>query len=59
MVDTNEGARGKDICAFKFGLECEETIKEEINGIKVSIKRKEEVMCKLRKLAESRFITGL
>ena len=32
---------------------------EEINGIKVSIKRKEEVMCKLRKLAESRFITGL
>ncbi len=27
--DTNEGARGKDICAFKFGLECEETIKEE------------------------------
>ena len=25
---------------------------EEINGIKVSIKRKEEVMCKLRKLAE-------
>ena len=29
MVDTNEGARGKDICAFKFGLECEETIKEE------------------------------
>ena len=28
MVDTNEGARGKDICAFKFGLECEETIKE-------------------------------
>ena len=28
MVDTNEGASGKDICPFKFGLECEETIKE-------------------------------
>ena len=25
---------------------------EESNGVKVSIKRKEEVMCKLRKLAE-------
>lgn len=22
MVDTNEGTRGKDICAFKLGLEC-------------------------------------
>lgn len=28
MVDTNEGARGKDICAFKFGLECIENLIE-------------------------------
>lgn len=28
MVDTNEGVRGKDICAFKLGLECVDTLKE-------------------------------
>ena len=34
MVDTNEGARGKDICAFKLGLECKDTIgeKEPLNN---------------------------
>lgn len=26
MVDTNEGTRGKDICAFKLGLECIDTL---------------------------------
>ena len=26
MVNTNEGTRGKDICAFKLGLECTDTL---------------------------------
>ena len=30
MVDTNEGIRGKDICAFKLGLECVDTLKNKL-----------------------------
>ena len=30
MVNTNEGTRGKDICAFKLGLECIDTLGQEL-----------------------------